>query len=197
MFLHLMISLKYLLLYLARTQSRQIANNFPCGQTKCYTDKAEVWVETIEEKDDKLEQFCQAGRFWNECAELGCKHNRCRTFIITTYDGRQKTPIVTCEISNKFPRERIFNPKPPYKLHPESHELLSVLALFICVIPFLVFGAFIGVSMCGLSFHPKNEIQDDTDDGGVNEIEELKSTSDEDQNKTDENNHLKPPTAIR
>ena len=156
MYLQLLVSLQYLLLCFPNTQAGPRSTSFPCGQAKCWPDKKEVCIEAIEEKDEqKVEQFCQPGRFWNECVELGCKHNRCRTFIITTYDDRKKTPIVTCEIPNKFPRERFFWPKPPYKLHPESHELWATLAMFISIIPFFVFGGFIGVMMCGLPFKTK------------------------------------------
>ena len=176
MFLHLLISLQYLLLYLPNIQASQLENYFPCGQAKCYPHQTEVCVETIDEKDDKIEQFCHAGRFWTECAELGCKHNRCRT------------TIVTCEISNKCPRERLFKPKPPYKLHPESHELWAILAMFICIIPFLVFGGFIGVNVCGLHLHPKKNIKNKTDEIGM-ENEEWSETVDKVDNSPEESNH--------
>ena len=180
MFLHLLlIYLQFMVLCHSRSNS-----GFSCGQVKCDPGKREVCVVTMDENDEKMEQFCQAGRFWNACSELGCKHNHCRTFIITTFDGRKKTPIVDCEISNKFPRERMFKPKPPYDLHPPSFELWSVLGLFICIIPFLVFGGFIGVSVCGMHFNTIGESQDTTDE--MEELEEIKVADEDDDDKIDE-----------
>ena len=143
---------------------------FPCGDVRCHPEETEVCIETIDEKEKKIEQSCKAGKFWNSCSELGCKYDRCRVLLITTFDGKTETPMVNCDISNQFLIERIFKPKPAYEHSPQSYELWMVLALFSCIIPFLVYCGF-RIAVCVFPLKLK---EDDSSDADKSELEEMK-----------------------
>ena len=79
----------------------------------------------------------------------------------------------------------MFNPKPPYDLHPPSYALWLVMGLFICIVLFFVFGGFIGVSVIGMHFHPKGKNQKSTDE--IEEFEEIKVTYENENDKMYDN----------
>ena len=155
---------------------------FPCGTLRCHPKETEVCVETIDEKEKKVEQSCQNGKFWDACSKLGCKYDRCRVLLITTFDGKKMTPRVNCDISNQFLIERMFKPKPVYEPSPRSYELWMVLALFCCIIPFLVYCGFrITVYVLPLQLKGENSAV-----FNKSELEEMKVIFDEPNTKSSE-----------
>jgi len=113
--------------------------SFNCGTLTCSTARNETCDVTIFERKGAVTEACNSIHLhWETCKKLECYLDKCRVYIINTWEGRRKSPLVTCEtVYQEITPTNNLDEYAITILNPYDYQLWAILGVFVGLVPAL------------------------------------------------------------